>query len=98
MLVAMLCCAAPALAASDAPTTEADAAAALYHQGNALEALPLYEHLAAQAPDNALYAERLAACLTMKFESLPTGDERSATIARARAAAERAKSLGDSTR
>jgi tetratricopeptide (TPR) repeat protein len=59
--------------------------------------LPLYQHLAAQSPDNVLYAERLAACLVMKFESLPTGEERSATIARAKAAAEHAKSLGDSS-
>ena len=93
----VLLCGADALAASDAPTTEADAAAAFYHEGDVLGALPLYERLAAQSPDNPLYAERLAACLMMKFESLPTGEERNATIARARVAAEHAKSLGDSS-
>lgn len=97
LLLVVQLCTGSGVAASDTQPSEADAAAALYHQGDAVGALPLYERLAAQAPDNALYAERLAACLMMKFESLPTGEERNATIARAKAAAEHAKSLGDSS-
>ena len=96
LLVAQFCVASAATAFETQPT-DADAAAALYQQGNKVDALPLYERLAAQSPDNALYAERLAACLVVKFENLPTGEQRNATIARAKAAAERAKSLGDSS-
>jgi tetratricopeptide (TPR) repeat protein len=97
LLLAAQFCAGSAAAAFETQPTDADAAAALYQQGNKIDALPLYERLAAQSPANALYAERLAACLVIKFENLPTGEERNATIARAKAAAERAKSLGDSS-
>jgi tetratricopeptide (TPR) repeat protein len=66
-------------------------------QNKFLQALPLYEHLAAQQPGNMLFAERLAFCLTSQLAGLPTGPERSALLARARAEAERARSLGDSS-
>jgi tetratricopeptide (TPR) repeat protein len=70
---------------------------AYFNQGQMFDALPLYEELLANEPKNAFYAGRLAYCLLSKFETLPTGKERSATIARAKSVATRAKALGDNS-
>jgi tetratricopeptide (TPR) repeat protein len=78
--------------AADDTATRADA---LFGKGQLFEALPLYEELSAADPQNPHYAESLAFCLVAKFESLPTGPERTALVARARAEAERAEKLGD---
>jgi tetratricopeptide (TPR) repeat protein len=72
-------------------------AAELMDAGNYLEALRLYEVLAASDPSNASYAERLAHCLFVKFTILPAGEERTATWERSRREAERAKALGDNS-
>src|SRR5262245_43836062 len=95
---AVLCGLAPPAPAEAAPDAgdEAGRADTYYRAGNLVAALPLYEHLAAQAPKDALYAERLAFCLVSRFENLPDGEERRAAIDRARAEAERAQALGDS--
>jgi tetratricopeptide (TPR) repeat protein len=70
---------------------------AYYNQGQMYDALPLYEELLKKEPKNPFYAGRLAFCLLSKFEGLPTGKERTATIARAKSVALRAKSLGDNS-
>jgi len=85
-----------------APAAEADidetAQADLYYRlGNLTAALPLYERLAAQTPQSAVFAERFAYCLSTKATLLPIGDERTALLARAKKEAERAKSLGDNS-
>ena len=68
-----------------------------FSQSNMVDACPLYEHLAAQSPESVRYAERLAFCLVGRAEGLPDGEQRTQTMARARTAAERAKSLGDNS-
>jgi tetratricopeptide (TPR) repeat protein len=78
----------------DATRMRADA---YYNQGQILDALPLYEELQRKEPKNPYYASRLAWCLLVEFESLPTGKERAAGVARAKAAAERAQALGDNS-
>ena len=83
------------VAPSDPGFSEGDRADLLYTQGNLVGALPLYEHLVAQEPDNAVFAERLAYCLVGKLTPLPAGAERDALIARIRSEAEKARSLGD---
>jgi tetratricopeptide (TPR) repeat protein len=55
----------------------------------------MYEQLASERPDSVLFAERLASCLLAKFENLPAGEDRAAPVARTKAVAEHAKSLGD---
>ena len=81
-------------AASD-PSLSPKEAAELFDSGNFENALPVYEALATAEPGNALYAERLAYCLLVRFESLPEGAERTAMFERARREAERAQALGD---
>jgi hypothetical protein len=68
---------------------------AYFNQGQMLDAVPLYEELLKKEPKNPFFAGRLAYCLLAKFETLPTGGERTATVARAKALAERARKLGD---
>jgi tetratricopeptide (TPR) repeat protein len=70
---------------------------AYFNQGQMLDALPLYEQLAAKEPKNPRYAERVAACLVSKFGVLPTGKERARLVAQARSEAERAEKLGDNS-
>lgn len=77
------------------PSLSAKEAAQLFDGGNFENALPVYEALAAAEPTNALYAERLAYCLMVKFGNLPEGAERTATFERAGREAERAKALGN---
>jgi tetratricopeptide (TPR) repeat protein len=68
---------------------------AYYNQGQMVDAVPLYEELLKKEPKNPLFAGRLAYCLLAKFETLPTGGERTATIVRAKKMAQRARELGD---
>jgi tetratricopeptide (TPR) repeat protein len=75
--------------------TQRQEAEQLFEAGNYLDALPVYESLAAADPTSAAYAERLAYCLMVKFEILSDGPERTAAYERAKREAERAKSLGD---
>jgi tetratricopeptide (TPR) repeat protein len=72
-------------------------AEAYFNQGQMLDAVPLYEELLKKEPKNPFFAGRLAYCLLAKFETLPTGQERTATVARAKAMAERASKLGDTS-
>ena len=64
------------------PSLSANEAAQLFDGGNFENALPVYEASAAE-PTNALYAERLAYCLMVRFGNLPEGAERTATFERA---------------
>lgn len=98
LLSGLLCAhAQPAAPPSNSAASEADRARAYFEQNNTAAALPLYEHLAAEDPANAGFAERLAFCLVSKLESLPTGPERRAIVERALKEAERARSLGDAS-
>lgn len=78
-------------------TASPEKAAELMDAGNYLEALRLYEILAASDPSNASYAERLAHCLFVRFSTLPDGEERTAAFERSKREAERAKSLGSNS-
>jgi tetratricopeptide (TPR) repeat protein len=82
---------------SDPDFSEADRADVYFTQNKMLEALPLYQHLAAQEPENAVFHERLAFCLMSSLSTLPAGKERDDVMVRAKAEAERARSLGDSS-
>lgn len=80
-----------------ATTIDEDRAEArrLYEASNCEGALPLLERVAAARPEDALTAELQAFCLMSHEVLMPAGAERDAVIARERAAAERAKTLGD---
>jgi tetratricopeptide (TPR) repeat protein len=95
-LIVLVCgaCWSSAWAAGD-PSLAPEEAAELFESGNFENALPVYEALAAAEPTNALYAERVAYCLLVKFESLPEGAERTAMFERARREGERAQAMGD---
>jgi tetratricopeptide (TPR) repeat protein len=67
----------------------------IYRAGKMHDAIPLYERLAKQAPQNPQFAERLAFALFSKASVLPTGSERTELMARSKQEAERAKALGD---
>ena len=74
-----------------AEDTQADV---YFQQHNLVAALPLYEHLTAQFPNSALYAERLASCLLSQENNTPPGPDREALRKRAKSEAERSKALG----
>jgi tetratricopeptide (TPR) repeat protein len=98
LLVFALCsCALISAQLTDAQLAEAKQADALFVQHNVVAALPLYEHLAEQLPNNMVYAERLAYCLMSKAHSLSPGPEKDAVLKRVKAEAERAKALGDTS-
>jgi tetratricopeptide (TPR) repeat protein len=78
-------------------TASPEKAAEQMDAGNYVEALRLYEVLAASEPTNASYAERLAQCLFVKFSTLPDGEERTAAFERSKREAQRAKSLGNNS-
>jgi TolA-binding protein len=61
------------------------------------EALPLYEHLAKEHPNEQLYAERLADCLIAEVAQLSDPAEIKAALTKARDAAKRAVELGVTT-
>jgi tetratricopeptide (TPR) repeat protein len=79
---------------------ESDAAKAndLYLSGKQIDALPLYEKLAKQFPNEALYQERLAGCLSAESSQLTDPAEIKAIRTRIRDAAKRAVELGDPNR
>jgi hypothetical protein len=81
--------------AAQAPMDEAIKANQLFRDGKRLDALPLYEELAKAKPDEMLYQERLADCLSAAV--MQTSDF--ATVrslrSRERDAAKRAIELGD---
>ena len=68
----------------------------LYNSGKRLDALPLYEQLATAHPNEWIYQERLADCLSVKA-SYSAPDEVKALRTRVRDAARRAVPLGDPT-
>jgi len=79
------------------PQDDATLARQLYERADFLDAMPVYERLAAAQPENAVYAERLAFCLTANLQMLPAGQQREDMIVRARAEAERARKLGSNS-
>ena len=81
--------------AGQAPDNEAAKANALYDAGKRVDALPLFEDLAKNYPNEMLYEERLAGCLGAA--ALETNDpaQRKALLTRERDAARRAVALGD---
>jgi tetratricopeptide (TPR) repeat protein len=85
----------PPRAPSEPYVSDAERANAYFRDGNVVGALPLYDRLAAEQPNDPRLAERLAACLYSQLSTLPAGEQRSALLARAKSEAERAKSLGD---
>jgi tetratricopeptide (TPR) repeat protein len=82
---------------SNSQLAEATQADAYFQQHNLVAALPLYEHLAAQVPSSAVYAERLAGCLLSKADNPAEGEDRIALLKRAQSETERAKALGDNS-
>jgi len=73
------------------------AASAQENELKRLEALPLYEDLAKQFPNEMLYADRLADCLGAKSAQVTDPAELTAIRTRMRDAAKRAVELGDTT-
>lgn len=69
----------------------------LYRKHQCLDALPLFQDLAAADPGDALVQEGLGVCLLSHAATLPTPEERQAGVKRSRQALVRAKELGDSS-
>jgi tetratricopeptide (TPR) repeat protein len=69
-----------------------------YTQGKKVDALPLYEELAKQFPNEMLYQERLADCLIADSTQLTDPAQVKVARTRARDAAKRAVELGDKVR
>lgn len=90
-----LCC---ALAGAWAQGTDAARANELYQAGRKVDALPLYEQLAQQNPNEMLYQERLADCLGAESAQLTDPAQVKAVLTRMRDAAQRAVALGDKAR
>ncbi len=70
----------------------------LYLSGKKIDALPLYEQLTKQFPNEALYQERLADCLLAQTTQISDPAEIKALRTRMRDAAKRAVELGDPNR
>jgi tetratricopeptide (TPR) repeat protein len=68
---------------------------AIWTTGNHLDALPLYEQLAAAHPEEWIYQERLAVALGVKAEHLSDPSQVKATLTRERDAARKAVADGD---
>ena len=79
-----------------AQENEVARANALFAAGKRVDALPLYEHLAKEHPNEMLYAERLADCLGAMAMQTSDAAEVKALLTRQRDAAKRAVELGDS--
>jgi len=92
IVVGCLCLGAICAAAQE---DEAAKANALYLAGKKLEALPLYEEITKAQPQEYLYYERLADCLSAKSLQLEEGADAVAVRTRMRDAARRALELGD---
>lgn len=90
-----LCC---ALAGAWAQGTDAARANELYQAGRKVDALPFYEQLAQQNPNEMLYQERLADCLGAESAQLTDPAQVKAVLTRMRDAAQRAVALGDKAR
>jgi tetratricopeptide (TPR) repeat protein len=84
-----------AVTAGLAQEDEAARANTLFKAGKRPEALPLYEDLAKQFPNEMVYAERLADCLGAEAAQLTDPAEVKAVRIRERDAAKRAVELGD---
>jgi len=84
-----------AVTAGLAQEDEAARANALFKAGKRPEALPLYEDLAKQFPNEMVYAERLADCLGAEAVQLSDPAAIKAVRTRERDAAKRAVELGD---
>jgi len=69
-----------------------------FQKNDVISAMPLYVQLTQQDPKNALFAERLAFCLVVQFNQLPEGEQRDIVRKRAKREAERAQSLGDTSK
>jgi hypothetical protein len=81
--------------AGQAQDNEAARANALYEAGKKLDALPLYEDLAKNYPNEMLYEERLAGCLGAAAFQTNDPAQRKALLTRERDTARRAVQLGD---
>jgi hypothetical protein len=84
-------------AAGFAQDDEAARANELFQARKRPEALPLYEKLAKEHPNEQLYFERLADCLAAEAAQLNDPAEVKAVLTRERDAAKRAVELGDTT-
>ena len=69
----------------------------LYKQNRCLDALPLFEELAAANPADALMQEGLGVCLQTHAATLTVPEERQREMKRSRETLARAKELGDSS-
>jgi tetratricopeptide (TPR) repeat protein len=69
----------------------------LFLAGKTLESLPLYEELCRQDQTSAVFAERHAAGLFARQETMPDGEARKAVQAQAFAEIARAQTLGDNS-
>ncbi len=98
-LVAVICLGAVlnAGAAENPVMDEAATARVLFENGNAVAALPYYERLAQNEPQNPLYAERHAFAMLTLLNGMPAGEKRTAIVGQIRTEALRAKALGDNS-
>ena len=87
----------PALPAAQEPDKNVKRAHALelYKQQKQLEALPLFEELAAANPSDALVQEGLGVCLLSHAATMTEPEKRKAEVMRSRSALAKAKELGD---
>jgi tetratricopeptide (TPR) repeat protein len=83
--------------AAESPVDEAATAKLLFDNGNAVAALPYYERLARNDPQNPLYAERHAFAMLTLLTGMPAGEKRAAIVEQIKAEALRAKALGDNS-
>jgi len=84
-------------AVSFAQDNDAARANELFKAGKRPDALPLYEKLAKENPNEMLYFERLAVCLDAQAAQLSDPAQIKALLIRERDAAKRAVELGDTT-
>lgn len=95
MAVLVICMAALVSVSAAAQQDEAARANALYNAGKRPDALPLYEGLVKEHPNEWLYAERLADCLGAKAAQSDDPAEVKAIRTRERDMAQKAVELGD---
>jgi hypothetical protein len=82
---------------SYAQQVDAGKAAELYKAGKMLDALPMYEELAREHPDEMLYQDHLAGCRTAEADRSDNPAERKRLALLAQEAAKRAVELGDTS-
>lgn len=101
ILAMLLVVAAGCLAQAAAPQTKSDfdtrrkQADTLFQLGRATEALPLYEQLAKEKPDDYLLQERYGMALLMNSATITDVDQRKKARIQAKQALTKARSLGD---